>query len=334
MGNNRTSTFNIRAAGTFCLVAVLLVPVLFAQEPKKGGEQPEPKYESPGLNPNQPPVVEPGLIDPATPAVPSKEDPAKVEERKVRLEKNLPWFEAVLDDGEFRQTTEFVGLEQVALARQEARAFDYTVVYASSRDQELMKKYAYRDVRFSDLFTNARFDYLRELLHFEGELFMVLRVGAPDGVKADLNTEWLYQAWIKPKGFNEYLTLIVTELPEGIELGKEDLRKKVSFDGYFFKFSHQKFQTKKGNDPAKVKRVPMLIGKTFDIFPEAPPAKPSIWPAMTVIGFVIGLLLLVIGLTIWFRRSDREVKQSLPQPVIDQELFRDELDGNGDGGMK
>ncbi|HJZ91132.1 MAG TPA: hypothetical protein VKE40_09685 [Gemmataceae bacterium] len=252
---------------------------------------------------------EPGQTPRPTPMEPIKEPP---EEELVQLDKTLEYFRFVEDDAPmiFRGQ-QISDVRRSAAAANELTAYNYVLAHARRQPVERLQKYATRNVPVANLFRPIRQDYLRELLHFDGRLSLVLAMKPTEDLKSLAGIDQLYEAWIFPRGSNKLVCLVVSELPEGVKPG-EDQNSSVSFDAYYFKLWHyesrQPLKDSKDKDKHQWQQAPLFLGRTFEVTGPvaAEPAGPY---SGTMLGGLAGgialLIALAVGFTIWFRRGDR-----------------------------
>jgi hypothetical protein len=114
------------------------------------------------------------------------------------------------------------------------------------------------------------------------------------------------------------MVLVFTDLPPEITTG-EQLSYRVSFDGYYFKLLA--YQAKeKDKDGKPVWRVaPLLIGKSIHSVETGASMwsmENSLLPGSLTVALVV--LLSAFGMTIWFRRTDKRIRQEM-QGVLNRE---------------
>jgi hypothetical protein len=159
------------------------------------------------------------------------------------------------------------------------------------------------------------------VVHISGRLKR-LRVANPPGYLQDRGINRLYEGWILGKGWGSRpCCVIFIDLPRGIRVD-EDLNYPVEVDGYFFK-EYRYLAAKDRYD------APYLVGRTIALRKSDDQAWASSFRSYFVIGVTVllgGTLLLLVGLTWWFRRSDRRIRARL------LEALREPSFGSGDGG--
>ena len=243
---------------------------------------------------------------------PTEPAPQPTDDELVQLPRDHEYFKFVEDDGPFRHRGKPITDPKLSYAASmELKAYNFVLAHARRQPVERLRKHSVKGVPLENLFRPIRQDYLRELLHFEGKLRLVLEMKPTDELKDLEGVTHLYEAWITPRGSDKFAVLVVTDLPEGIKPG-EDQTANVAFDGYFFKMFH--YESREPKDRAKPDekqwhRAPMFIGRTFDATAPDPPVQT--YSPMMLAGVVsglgaIGLFALVMGL--WFRKGDRKIQ--------------------------
>jgi hypothetical protein len=288
--------------GVVSLSAVFWCAVLsaaFAQEP---GQTPLPKDTAP------------------PPEVP--------EEELVKLDKSFPHFAFVEDPGPFIYRGEkIMDARREGAAIRELKAYEYVLAFANRQPADRLKKYSTKNVPIENLFRPIRQDYLRELLHIEGKLALVLSMKPTDELNKLDGIEQLYEVWVFPRGSNKLVCVVVSELPEGVQPG-EDFNTWVAFDAYYFKlFHYESRQTKENSeDPEKKQwhRAPLFLGKTIEVIPSV--QNDSTYTPGMLFGVIGGLAALGLAgflITLWFRRGDRHIRTAARQTIEAQVSFED-----------
>jgi len=252
---------------------------------------------------------EPGQTPRPTPTEPIKE---LSEEELVRLDKNLEYFRSVEDDAPFIARGQPISdVRKGTAAEIELKAYEVVLSHARRQSVERLQKYAVRDVPYANLFRPIRQDYLRELLHVEGQLGLVLAMKPTDNLRDLDGIDKLYEAWVFPKGSDDPLCLVVSELPEGVKPG-EDLKVWVSFDAYYFKLFH--YESRQGKDKSEGKKqwrkAPLFLGRTFEVTGPVVADNSGPYSGSMLAALAIGMALLIgiaLAFTFWFRRGDRNV---------------------------
>lgn len=233
------------------------------------------------------------------------------EEERVRLDKDLDYFQYIEDDGPLpNRANKLPDPKKDMAASKELKAYEYILAKANKEDQALLAKFAIKNVPYPNLFKDIRQEYLRELIHIEGRLSLILPMKSTDDLRNFDKIDNLYEAWIYPKGQSNPLCLVVSELPPGVEPG-ENQNLNVSFDGYFFKLFHYESRKDKPNSDGKKQwmKAPLFLGKTFTNY--GPPVVEPVYNdymLMTLLIAVGGLTLLIIALGFWLKKGGQYVE--------------------------
>jgi hypothetical protein len=264
-----------------------------------------------------------------TPRPPAEPVPEVPEEELVRLAKDFPSFAALKDDAPFI----YSGKTQMDVVRQgqaleEEKAFDYVLAFAKRQPVGRMRQYSIKDVPIENLYRPIRQDYLRELIHVDGTLSLVLPMRPTENLKALDGIDHLYEAWVSVRTPTTFrlVCLVVSELPEGVSPG-ENQNLRVSFDAYFFKLWH--YETRAAKDPKDAEkhqweRAPLFLGKTFEV--KGPAAVEPTYSTGMVLGLVGGLAalgLVGMGLVLFFRKGDRNSRAAARQKIESTVQFED-----------
>jgi len=273
---------------------------------------------------------EPGQTPRPTPTEPVREPP---EEELVRLDKKNPYFALLEMEGPWENRGQPIAdPKRWGKADAEIKAYDYILGFAKRQPVERMRKYSVRNVPVENLFRPIKQDYFLELLHFEGKLALVQARKPTPGLQDLEQVEEIYDVWLFAKGTNKLLNLIVTELPTGIQPGKNQTAQ-VAFDAYFFRLLHYESQQAKDRsnpDKRQWESAPMFLGRTFEVLPPEPPAA-TYTPTM-VLGVAIGLAILAaVGfiLALWFRRGDRRIGTKARDRIHESVVFENIPDPPG-----
>jgi len=196
----------------------------------------------------------------------------------------------------------------------EAWAYGYVLLKARSVPAEDLQKHARKGVTYVHMLENPR-SYRGQIIHIEGKLRRLRRFESPSWIwKAGVRD--LYEAWVNPRG-NELnaLCVVITQLPPGlVESEAYSPPIDVSFDGYFFKkYRYQSVDLEKKKPVWR--DTPLLIGSTLrvaNVEESSVDPKAELADLMPlIVGIVVGTILLVGGLTWWFRRGDRAVESRI-----------------------
>ena len=262
---------------------------------------------------------------------PNTTDPVReTADEDVKLDKTLPVWSSVKDDAPFVYAGK-AQLDAVRLRKMndEEAAFNYVLGMAHRLPSDLLHRASARNVPLENLFHDIRADYLRELLHLEGQLALILPMKATDDLRNDRGIEDLYEAWVYVQGPSKprLVCVVVTELPAGIQPG-ENQNVKVAFDAYYFKLWH--YETRKVKDPSKDPdkhewhRAPLLLGKTFEVTGTVT-AETTYTPGAMygIIGGLAALALAALGMGLWFRRGDKNIRSAARQKIESGVTFED-----------
>ena len=260
---------------------------------------------------------EPGQTPRPTSTAPVREPS---DEELVRLDRTLPEWASVKDDAPFV----YAGKREMDAIRmrralEEEKAYDYVLGVAHRQPVDRLRTCSLKGVPLENLFHDIRRDYLRELIHIEGQLALVSPMKATDELRDQAGIENLYECWVFPSGSSKLVCVVVSELPEGVTPG-EDQNLRVAFDAYYFKLWH--YETRKVKDPAKDPekhewhKAPLLLGKTFEVTGVVT-AQPTYTSGMVygLVGALAAVALVGLGIGLWFRRSDRGIQRATRQKI-------------------
>ena len=148
-------------------------------------------------------------------------------------------------------------------------------------------------------------------MHYKGTIRRLQPLKPTDDLRDTAGIKQLYEAWIVPDGYSNFLVLVVSELPEGVSLG-EDQYQRAAFDAYYFKHYHYETRQKKADGKNQWMAAPMFLGRSFEPLPpmdDGPVFTGSMLAG--VLGGLAAIVLTAVGLGLWFRRGDRHVKAEL-----------------------
>lgn len=264
---------------------------------------------------------------------PTTTDPVRepTEQELVALDKTFSEWSSVRDDAPFVYAGK-VHMDAVRQRRalEEEKMYNYVLAVARRQPAERLRTASVKDVPLENLFHDIRRDYLRELVHVEGQLALVTQMKATDELREQSGIESLYEAWVFVRGATrpELVCVVVSELPDGIKPG-ENQNVKVAFDAYYFKLWH--YETRKVKDPAKDpdkhewKRAPLFLGRTFEVTGTVT-AESTYTPGMLygLIGGLGALALAGLGLGLWFRKGDKNTRAAARQTIESGAHFENE----------
>ena len=249
------------------------------------------------------------------------------EEELVRLNQSLDFFQELPNEGPFLYRGQVISQPKLeTLADRELKGFNYILAFAKDQPLERLKKYSARNVPLSNLFYPIRKDYIRELIHIEGKLALVLENKPTDALRDREKMDRLYEAWVSVSWTDgpKLVCVVVSELPEGVTPG-ENQTASVAFDAYYFKLWHYESRRPKDQNDRDKKhweRAPLFLGRSFELLPPEPP-EPTYSPTMLT-GIAIGmgaLIVLGVGTALWFRRGDRRVGTTTRERIHESVSF-------------
>ena len=242
---------------------------------------------------------------------------------KVRLDKSLKRFEAVTD-GPFRLRGQDEQLPPGFLEKGniEMEAYNYVLAHAAKQPLDLLRKYSAKDVPIQNLWADVRRDYFRDLIYLKGILRRLQPLKPDDALYKDDGISKIYEAWIIPEGASNFICLVVSELPEGIELGA-DLNVRVAFDAYYFKHYHYESGQKKADGKHQWMAAPLFIGRSFENLGPVPSDGPVFSGTMlvSVLAGLSTIVLVAVTLGVWFRRGDRRVRAATERRLQESVSF-------------
>jgi hypothetical protein len=231
-------------------------------------------------------------------------------------------------------------------------SFKYLMGMAKDVPADVMARNARTDLSFAQLFTDPG-KYRGQIVRVMGDLRELTRWDATHDLPNAGITEY-YDAWIYDSYYNALIYAVLLHMPEGLELGPQQ-GKYVEVDGYLYKkLAYPSREVREGKTSNQWRLAPMLVAPTLRL--ARPPAAPSddAWMDSQTVVIIVACLIgapvaLGIGLGIWFRRSDRALRQRInavrdnqlvlpdpdSQPPLAMPVDLDDLAnrlGNRDGG--
>jgi hypothetical protein len=192
---------------------------------------------------------------------------------------------------------------------EEGMAYCEALVKAHQTSEEFFHKSVTRGLTYPNLFLEPEL-HRGKVVHFEGRIKRLIRYEPPAETKLD-GIKDVYEGWVfDPDRYGANPVCVVfTDLPAGLE-PSDKLDVKVSFNGYFFK----KYRYKAAD---VLRDAPLLIGHTI-ILKQVPVDTDSeeggFFSGMLAVTFLAvlgGVFFLAFLLTLWYRRSDRQVQTRL-----------------------
>ncbi len=194
--------------------------------------------------------------------------------------------------------------------------------YASRTPADVFAKAAADNTHVKFAHINSEpWKYRGQVIHLAGTLRRLNRHDAPvPAIKHGV--PHFYEAWISLDNRGPLIRVDFTELPEGLQVG-DDLDRRVSFDGYFFKKWPYTSQDE------KERQALFFIAPTLTL--QSPRPRPELETGMTktmvmgIIGCVVLTLGLIIALSLWYKRGDRAVRARLTElhtaKLFDEQAF-------------
>jgi len=198
----------------------------------------------------------------------------------------------------------------------EADIYARTLARVQYTSPAALAKALSRGVTYTHVFQEPE-RYRGSVIRVEGRLLRVNRYDPPFEAR-QAGVHHLYEGWVFSEflGANPYVVIFTNwpaNLPESL-LGQPKIREdiRVSMDGFFFK----KFRYQSNDRRSSHRDAPLVIGNTLTVLslPEPTAERPTTWVHTLLYGFVSGFVLLVVcvlGLTYWYRRSDNRLRQRL-----------------------
>jgi hypothetical protein len=184
-------------------------------------------------------------------------------------------------------------------------------------------------VTFAHMYTQTD-KYRGKVIHLEGQLRRVRKYdNVPQGAR-DKGVLELYEGWIQLPTLKSHPVCVVFPiLPDGLKPA-EHMNRWVAFDGYLIYL----YRYRSGKDQDL--NTPLLIGPTVRMEAEAPAAeRPLLSPTLiyVFVGFVAAVVMVVVGLSWWFRRGDQRVRDHLARMRAQRtvEMLDDDRAGEGNG---
>ncbi len=164
------------------------------------------------------------------------------------------------------------------------------------------------DVTFAHLYTEI-WKYRGKVIHLEGRLKRLRKYDAPRAAQAK-GVKNVFEGWVfLPTTGSHPVCVLFPLLPEGLKPA-ENMDRVVSFDGYAIFL----FRYRSGDGD---KKTPLLIAPTLKLLDRATHVEGKNISGMSpsllylFVGFVVGVAVLVIGLSWWLRRGDQQVREHL-----------------------
>jgi len=195
----------------------------------------------------------------------------------------------------------------------EYQVYCQALLYARDTAPELFAKEAREDenrgVTWGHLFREPS-QYRGKVIHMAGRLKRIRRENAPLALQRQ-GMKYVYEGWVFTETIKANpVCVLFANLPEGLEPA-ESMSQDVRFDGYFFK--RYLYVSGEGNRHTLLFIAPTLrltgpIRGTDEVASGLPQ-----YVYYVIVGLVAGTVVLVVGLNLWFRRSDRQLRRRLAE---------------------
>jgi hypothetical protein len=205
----------------------------------------------------------------------------------------------------------------------EAEIYAKVITQANYTSDKAFRKHARREVNPINLHAEPAL-YRGEVVFLEGHLRLINRFQPPPEAMAE-GVNDLYEAWIFPDTLGAKAVCVVfTEWPAGLSRSLLGQRKtdriRVQVAGYFFKLIT--YDTKDKNQPEKV--APLLIAHTLTLpgarMDETAGGAAWLRPIIYLVPcLLLGMIVLVVGITYYLRRQDQKLRDHLRR-VRDKEF--------------
>jgi hypothetical protein len=148
-----------------------------------------------------------------------------------------------------------------------------------------------------------------KVVHMAGRLKRIERQDAPwPAVRQGM--EYVYEGWVFVDRPNTNpVCVLFAHMPEGLHVA-ESMDQHVSFNGYFFK--KYLYHSGKGD-----RYTLLFIAPTLNVVGPAGTAAATVsggvpnYVYYVIAAVIVGTIVLLVGLTVWFRHSDRQLRRRL-----------------------
>jgi hypothetical protein len=197
-------------------------------------------------------------------------------------------------------------------AQEERQVYSQAIIQAHETAPELFAKAAREDDNRHLTFGHLMLEparYRGKVVHMEGRLKRVRRQDAPLQAR-EAGIKYVYEGWIFTETLKSNPVVVVfPDLPDGLEPA-ESMDRNVAFNGYFFK--KYLYASGEGNRYTLLFVAPSLIlkGPGHAAIEDVQAALPAML-FYIIAGVVTVTIAILILLTLWFRRSDRQLQKRL-----------------------
>ena len=259
--------------------------------------------QAPTPHPEPGPIPKPTANDPApAPVAPDPCDKCKIDTDRIH-------FAGVDDDAPVRSEEQ---------NKQEYEAYNEVLLQTRRFTLDELKACANKDLTFGDLLRPIRKDFQFKPVMFEGRLKRLVRL-EPTRPLAAAGVQNLYEGWVFPRDGADPMCVLITELPEGLETSREYPNSiPVKVVGYSFKVIRYEAEEWDPKDSTRhrIRRAPLIMARSLILIPVAPADGGELWRngfVPGILGLIGAISVVVLGLTLWFRRGDRRLRQELSE---------------------
>lgn len=231
------------------------------------------------------------------------------------------------------------GIPDPTTAPLELDAYYAMLHYAWHTDKDAFLREARRDVGYAHLMNMPK-RYRGEVIFVKGRLRLVKKFPTDLALQV-LGVPSIYEGWVFANDSSSMpVCILFTELPEGIT-PEEKINREVGFAGYFFKKYRYTAVDQRGKNQQK-RDAPLLIGRMPSVIKGAAQSDNSEMDRKVLNGFlivVVGTLLGVLALVLWFRFHDMRVRRKLeeatrrefvlPPPDVEEKFQPTEVTNGG-----
>lgn len=219
----------------------------------------------------------------------------------------------------FKTVEDLTPLGDLLTSRDDAAAYTDLLEFANRFTAAELIAHGRKDVSLGDLLHEKREhrDGVRyELVRLSGRLKRLIDLGPTPAGEA-LGVKQRCEAWVFDDARQLPVCVHLTEPPVGVD-PETDITpsRPVVVAGYFFKVVQYTSAepSRRSPDGSVTRRVPLLIGKNIQV---GPPDDPKAAAQQWNLGFLplalggVGVILcVVIGLSLWFKRTDRGAREA------------------------
>jgi hypothetical protein len=199
--------------------------------------------------------------------------------------------------------------DRTPVRAEEAKEYNDLLVLAHKTPAAAFANSSRKDLTFAHLFEQPEL-YRGEIVHVEGRMNRLRVFEAPAGAR-EAGVEQMYEGWIFDKdlyGGQNPMCLVFTDPPAGMRVG-EKVNYLVKFDGYFFKRYRYPAGDGMRDSPLLIGHGPVLAGPAASGEEQGSTLGTDL--VLLFLSLLVGIMVLAVGLTWWYRRGDRHVRSRL-----------------------